>query len=73
MICFRNFDLVMKSLPDAWDRAENWSTRRQILSIIAPDLHSYMLKEYFNGAIDGLIKIARHHAYSLGKNSVGVN
>jgi hypothetical protein len=57
----------MKSLSDAWNRAEHWSTRRQILAIVAADLRSSVIKENFSGASDWQIKIARHHAYSLGR------
>jgi len=65
---FRDFDVVMRSLSDAWNRANHWSTRRQILAIIAGDLHSYVIREYFSGVTDWQIKIARRHAYSTGKN-----
>ena len=57
----------MKSLSDAWNRANHWSTRRQILAIIAGDLRSHVIKEYFPGVTVGLIKTARSHAYSIGK------
>lgn len=56
----------MRSLSDAWNRADHWSTRRQILAIVAADLRSYMIKDYFPGVSDGLIKVARRHAYSMG-------
>ena len=58
---------MMKSLSDAWNRANHWSTRRQILAIIAGDLRSHVIKEHFPGVTVGLIKAARSHAYSIGK------
>lgn len=63
----RDFDLVMKSLSDAWNRAEHWSTRRQILAIVAADLNSSLIKQNFSGASDWQIKMARRHAFSIGR------
>lgn len=57
----------MKSLADAWNRAEHWSTRQQILTIVAGDLQSHQLDEYFPGVTESQIKKARQHAYSSGK------
>jgi hypothetical protein len=63
----RDFDVVMKSLSDAWNRGDHWSTRQQILAVIAGDLRSDLIKQYFPGVSTSQIKKARRHAYSTGK------
>lgn len=57
----------MKSLSDGWNRAEHWSTQRQILAIVAADLSSSVIKKNFSGVSDWQIKMARRHAYSIGR------
>lgn len=44
---FRDFDAVIRAMSDAWSRANSWSTRQQILSIIAFDLPTRIIKEHF--------------------------
>lgn len=58
----------MRSVSDAWDRADHWSTRRQILAIVAGDLNSVVIKEHFPGVSDWQIRMARRHAYSMGNS-----
>jgi hypothetical protein len=62
----RDFNTVMRSLSDAWNRADHWATRRQILAIVAADLRSYMIKDHFPGVSDWQIRAARRHGYSNG-------
>jgi hypothetical protein len=56
----------MESLKDAYARAEHWSTKRQLLSIVAADLPTYLLKAEFPGLTDWKIKAARAQAFFHG-------
>lgn len=60
----------MSALVDAWNRADHWSSKRQLLAIVAGDLRSYMLKQHFSGVSDWQIRAARKQAYSMGSRSV---
>ena len=62
-----DYETTISSLADAYSRAENWSTKRQILSIVAADLPTHLLKREFAGATDWKIKVARAHAFFQGK------
>jgi hypothetical protein len=50
--------MVIRSVVDAYSRAEHWSTKRQILSIVAADLPARLLKAEFTGFTDWKIKAA---------------
>lgn len=63
---FRDYDVVMKALKDAYARAEHWSTKRQLLSIVAADLPTHLLKAEFPELTDWKIKAARAQAYFHG-------
>jgi len=56
----------MESLKDAYFRAEHWSTKRQLLSIVAADLPTCLLKAEFSGLTDSKIKAARAQAFFQG-------
>jgi hypothetical protein len=56
----------MESLKDAYSRAEHWSTKRQLLSIVAADLPPRLLKAEFPGLTDWKIKAARAQAFFQG-------
>ena len=58
---------MIGSLKDAYARAELWSTKRQLLSIVAADLPTRLLKTEFPGLTDWKIKAARSQAYFQGK------
>ena len=62
------YETTIRSLADAYSRAENWSTKRQILSIVAVDLPTHLLKREFVGVTDWKIKVARAHASFQGKH-----
>ena len=62
-----DYETTIRSLADAYSRAENWSTKRQILSIVAADLPTHLLKREFAGVTDWKIKVARAHAAFQGK------
>ena len=57
----------MKSLSNAYVNAEHFSTKRQILAIVAPDFSISTIKENFPDVTDYLIKQARNHAYQNGR------
>lgn len=59
----------MSSLKDAYSRAEHWSTKRQLLSIVAADLPMNVLKTEFPDLTDWKIKAARALAYFWGKRN----
>jgi hypothetical protein len=48
----RDYEVVIRSLTDAYSRAEHWSTKRQLLSIVARDLPPRLLKVEFPGLTD---------------------
>ena len=57
---------MIRSLVDAYSRTEHWSTKRQLLSIVAADLPSRLLKSEFPGLTDWRIKTARSQAFFQG-------
>jgi hypothetical protein len=65
LLC-RDYKIIMKSLKDAYQRAENWSTKRQLLSIVATDLPARLLKAEFPELTDWKIKSARAQAFFHG-------
>lgn len=64
---------VMMSLTNAYTHVDHFSTKRQILAIVATDFPSSTLKAYFPGATDYLIKQAREHAYQNGMCQISMN
>lgn len=56
----------MRALADAYSRAEHWSTKRQLLSIVAADLPTRLLKAEFPELTDWRIKAARKQAFFQG-------
>lgn len=63
----REYGTLIRPLVDAYSRAEDWCTKRQLLSIVAADLPVYLLKTEFPNMTDWKIKSARAHAYFQGK------
>ena len=53
-------------MKDAYAKAEHWSTKRQLLSIIAADMPTRLLKLEFPGLTDWKIKSARAQAFFNG-------
>lgn len=66
LLSFRDYTTVIESLKDAYDKAEHWSTKRQLLSIIAADIPTRLLKAEFPGLTDWKIKAARAQAFFQG-------
>ena len=63
---FREYEVVIRALVDAYSRAEHWSTKRQLLSIVAADLPARLLKTEFPELTDWKIKAARSQAFFQG-------
>jgi hypothetical protein len=57
----------MQAMADAYNNAQHWSVRRQILAIIVADFPVSVIKQYFPNISDWKLKSARHHAYCKGK------
>ena len=66
LFSFSDYNVVIHSLTDAYRRAEHWSTKRQLLSIVAADLPTRLLKAEFPGLTDWKIKAARRQAFFQG-------
>lgn len=56
----------MEALKDAYSTVEHPSTKRQLLSIVAADLPTGLLKAEFPGLTDWKIKAARAQAFFQG-------
>ena len=52
---------------DAYNNAQHWSVRRQILGIIVADFPASLIKQYFPNISKWKIKSARHHTYPKGE------
>jgi hypothetical protein len=57
----------MQALADAYENAEHWSTRRQILAIMVADFPTKVIKQYFPNIKKWKISSARSHAHFSGK------
>lgn len=62
-----DYQTVMHALADAYSNAAHWSTKRQILSIVATDLPLSLLKTHFPDLTEWKLRAARMQAYSQGK------
>ena len=60
----------MQALVDAYENAEHWSTKRQILAIIVADFPVKLIEQYFPNISKWKIKSARSHAHFNGKKLV---
>lgn len=56
----------MHALVDAYSNATHWSTKRQILSIVAADLPLSLLKTHFLDLTEWKLRAARLQAYFQG-------
>jgi hypothetical protein len=52
----------MQALADAYDNAEHWSIRRQILAIVVADFPNKLIKQYFPNVTRWKMQAARSHA-----------
>ncbi len=61
---------LMEALVECYNNASHWSTRRQILSIIADKIPYSSLKKWISGLSRYRFSVARHHAPLHGRGSV---
>ena len=66
----KNLNVVLSSLAEAYDNAEHWTVRRQILSIMAKDLTFSTISSFIPGLTEYRFSMARFHADSEGKGVV---
>lgn len=64
---FSEHNIVIRALVDAYCRTEHWSTKRQLLSIVAADLPARLLKAEFPGLTNWKINAARKQAFFQGR------
>ena len=62
-----HFGSVMNCMSDAYYNVDHWSTRRQILSIIAIDIPFSIIQQFFPDVTPWRIKAARQQAYISGE------
>lgn len=62
-----DFDIVMRALVDAYENADHWSIRRQLLAIISADFPTSLIQKYFIGLSRWKIESSRIHARNFGK------
>lgn len=65
-VFLRDYATIIECLRDAYSRAEHWSMKRQLLSIVAADMPTRLLKLEFPGLTDWKIKAARAQAMFHG-------
>ena len=66
-LCYRESDVAIQAMVDAYNNAQHWSVRRQILSIIATDFPAPLLRQYFPNMSEWKIKSARRHTYGKSR------
>ena len=64
-----HFLSVMEGISDAYKNAESWTTHREILSIIAPQIDFKLIQSFSLGLFFGLFTAARTHAADFGHGS----
>lgn len=57
----------MRALVDAYENADHWSTRRQLLAIISADFPTRVIRRYFPGISKWKIDSSRLHARAISK------
>ncbi|CAF4119051.1 unnamed protein product [Rotaria sp. Silwood2] len=65
----KSFDAVMTAINTALTDTDHYSTKRQILGIVAADFPIGVLHDRFPGISDYQIKTARKHAYSSDRGA----
>ncbi|CAF1277391.1 unnamed protein product [Rotaria sordida] len=66
MVNDRQFAPMMRGIAEAYDNAENWATRRSILSIVAPKVNFSVLQSFIPGINHYRFTSARLHASDAG-------
>jgi hypothetical protein len=68
-----HFLSVMEGVSEAYKNAESWTTRREILSIIAPQIGFKLIQSFLPGLTFGRFKAARKHAAEFGNGAPLIN
>jgi hypothetical protein len=61
-----HFGIVMDCIADAYNNANHWSIRRQILSIVAADIPVFVIEQFIPDITSWKIKTASEQAYNNG-------
>ncbi|CAF3420316.1 unnamed protein product [Rotaria socialis] len=61
-----HFLSVMQGVTEAYNNAESWTTRREILSIIAPKINLKLIQSFIPGLTLGRFTAARRHTTEFG-------
>ena len=61
-----HFLSIMQGVSEAYKNAESWTTRREILSIVAPQTGFKFIKSFLPGLTHGRFTAARKHAAEFG-------
>lgn len=65
-----DFQTVMRGLAEAYENCEDWSSKRQILSIFAKDLRLSSIRQFIPDLSSGSFTRARENADFEGKGTV---
>ena len=61
-----HFLSVMQGISEAYSNAESWTTRREILSVVAPQISFKLIQSFLPGLTIGRFTAARKHAAEFG-------
>ena len=61
-----HFLSVMQGISEAYSNAESWTTRREILSVVAPQISFKLIQSFLPGLTIGHFTTARKHAAKFG-------
>ena len=61
-----HFLSVMEGVSESYKNAESWTTRREILSIVAPQIGFKLIQSFLPGLTHGRFTAARKHAAEFG-------
>lgn len=66
----RQFTPIMRGIAESYEAADSWSTRRSILSIVAPRINFSILQSFIPGITHYRFMAARRHAAELGAGAI---
>ena len=64
-----NFGQILSGVSEAYNKAESWQARQEILSIVAPKVTLKLLQLFLPGLTEGRFCAARFHAAKYGTGS----
>ncbi|CAF4676452.1 unnamed protein product, partial [Didymodactylos carnosus] len=68
----QDFDAVMEAIADAYSRSEHWSTKRQILPVVAADLPYRKIQGFIPDLTNWKFIAARKEAHFKGRGATVV-